>query len=91
MSNTLSMVKHPFYGQTPFLWSNTLSMVKHPFYGQTDMPFSVVKDALTTTEQNTNFIRQAAIAISAMDFNNAPKEKFRAFFQDVANELIKAV
>ena len=66
-------------------------IVKHPFYGKTEMPFSVVKDALTTTEQNTDFLRQAAIAIHSLDINNASKEKFREFFQTASETLIKYV
>ena len=65
--------------------------VQHPFYGQTDMPFSVVKDALTTTDQNLNFLRESAIIMSSLDFQNASTEKFRVFFQKVASTLISAV
>ena len=64
-------------------------IVKHPFYGETEMPFSVVEDGLTTTEQNLNFLRSVATAISSLDFKNASKEKFREFFQMVADEMIK--
>jgi hypothetical protein len=66
-------------------------IVESEHYGKTEMPFRVVKEALTTPKQNHDFIRQAAMAMSSLDFNNAPKEKFREFFQQVSNELIKVI
>ena len=65
--------------------------VEHPIYGKTEMPFSVVKDALTTPEQNIDFLRQAAMAIHSLDFENASKERFREFFQTASEALIEYI